>query len=441
MEERGNKTLVCSVFFMDIVEYSKKSVAEQISLKERFNQLLSIAIRNVPLNDRIILDTGDGAAVTFLGDIEDALQAALSMRASLLSESAVVDNNNLLVRMGINLGPARLVKDINGQINIVGDGINVAQRVMGFAESGQILVSRSYFDAVSRISEEFAGLFHYQGSKTDKHVREHEIYAIGYPGDIQVNRATIDRRLAYAKFSKFFARQRERVLNAWRSGLIILKNFYQQKLTAFLQLPAKNRIVWVILTIAPMVLVLMFIATMSLKADKPLVVVPVAEVPASVPKVETNTTKSDIAKNESKTVTSPVKKTPSEPIVKSETEHKKIVPTPPKPSIKAEPVLGKTKNTIPSAKQKVMDEPILVTTKTVGQTNQADGMGEVILAVKPWGEVYLDGKKQGISPPLMTLKMSVGHHEILIRNGDLPQYKTSVQVLDAKKLTVSHVFN
>ena len=24
-------------------------------------------------------------------------------------------------------------------------------------------------------------MFHYQGSRTDKHVREHEVYAIGYP--------------------------------------------------------------------------------------------------------------------------------------------------------------------------------------------------------------------------------------------------------------------
>ena len=67
MEERGNKTIMCSVFFLDIVEYSKKSVAGQISLKDRFNSYLSAAIRDVPMTDRIILDTGDGAAINFLG--------------------------------------------------------------------------------------------------------------------------------------------------------------------------------------------------------------------------------------------------------------------------------------------------------------------------------------------------------------------------------------
>src|SRR3989304_137769 len=167
MEARGNQTVMCSVFFLDIVEYSRKPVAGQISLKERFNSYLSAAIRDVPITDRIILDTGDGAAINFLGDVEDALKAALSLRESLLNEDPDIEHP-LLVRMGINLGPVRLVRDINGQPNIVGDGINVAQRVMGFADASQILVSRSYYDAVSRISPKYAGMFHYQGSRHPK---------------------------------------------------------------------------------------------------------------------------------------------------------------------------------------------------------------------------------------------------------------------------------
>lgn len=182
MEDRSNKTIICSVLFLDIVEYSKKPVTGQISLKDRFNTYLSEAIHDVPVADRIILDTGDGAAVNFLGDVEAALTAALRLRESLLKEDVNLEPQ-LLVRIGINLGPVRLVRDINGQPNIVGDGINVAQRVMGFADASQILVSRSYYDAVSRLSHEYKGMFHNQGSRTDKHVREHEIYAIGYPGD------------------------------------------------------------------------------------------------------------------------------------------------------------------------------------------------------------------------------------------------------------------
>lgn len=191
MEERS-KTIMCSVLFLDIVEYSKKSVSGQISLKERFNAFLSVAIRDVPMDDRIILDTGDGAALSFLGDVEDALQVGLSLRESLRSEGAHMEPA-LLVRMGINLGPVRLVKDINNQPNIVGDGINVAQRIMAFSDPGQILVSRSYYDAVSRLSPEYADMFHYQGSRTDKHVREHEVYAIGYPGEFTSQQPVVSK--------------------------------------------------------------------------------------------------------------------------------------------------------------------------------------------------------------------------------------------------------
>src|SRR4030065_2845614 len=99
MEERDNRTIMCSVLFLDIVEYSKKSVSGQISLKERFNSYLSAAIRDVPITDRIILDTGDGAAINFLGDIEDALKAPLLLRESLLNEDPAIEHP-LLVRLG-----------------------------------------------------------------------------------------------------------------------------------------------------------------------------------------------------------------------------------------------------------------------------------------------------------------------------------------------------
>ena len=92
----------------------------------------------------------------------------------------VEESGDDAVRMGINLGPVKLVKDINGHPNIIGDGINVAQRIMSFARPGQIVVSRSYYDVVSNLASEYAKLFTYEGSRTDKHVREHEIYVVGH---------------------------------------------------------------------------------------------------------------------------------------------------------------------------------------------------------------------------------------------------------------------
>jgi len=177
MSERINKTSICSVIFLDIIDYSKMSVSDQIESKEHFNELINEAIKDVAQNDRIIIDAGDGAAISLLGAPEEALFVSMTIRDGTLKHNKQ-SGKPLFVRIGINLGPVRVVTDINGQPNIIGDGINVAQRVMSFAEPNQILVSRSYYEVTSRLTNEITGMFTYFGVKHDKHVREHEVYAI-----------------------------------------------------------------------------------------------------------------------------------------------------------------------------------------------------------------------------------------------------------------------
>ena len=146
----NTRTFMCAVVFIDIIEYSKKPVARQLVIKERFNTIVGKGLENVATADRIILDTGDGAALCFLGDPEDALFVTNSIRNDFATETEVPE---LKVRIGINLGPVKVMRDLNGNPNIVGDGINVAQRVMSFAQTNQILVSRSYFEVVSRLTQ------------------------------------------------------------------------------------------------------------------------------------------------------------------------------------------------------------------------------------------------------------------------------------------------
>lgn len=177
MSDRLNKTSICSVVFLDIVNQSKKPVAEQILDKELFNGFINEAVKDVAQNDRILLDTGDGAAIALLGAPEEALFIAMTIRDSILKYNKDHDHE-LYVRTGINLGPVRVVSDINGRPNILGDGINVAERVMSFSEPNQILVSRSYYEITSRLTEEITGMFTYFGIKQDKHIREHEVYSI-----------------------------------------------------------------------------------------------------------------------------------------------------------------------------------------------------------------------------------------------------------------------
>src|SRR5947209_7087650 len=163
------RTLVCSVLFLDLAGYSMLGVGEQIKLKHKFNETLAASLADIEARDRVVIDTGDGAAIAFLDDPERALFAAI----------AIFDNvGELPVRMGINLGPVYLAKDINRQDNVIGDGINVAQRVMSFAQAGELLVSRSFYEVVLLLSGDYATMFQARPSQSDKHNRVHELYAV-----------------------------------------------------------------------------------------------------------------------------------------------------------------------------------------------------------------------------------------------------------------------
>ena len=182
---RMDRTWLCSVVFMDIAQYSSQSVELQMKWKARFNGYLASAIADVPEDERVILDTGDGAAICFLGAPEAAMFAALELWHSLLLDEREQQPQSR-VRIGINLGPVKLVRDINGAPNAIGDGMNAGQRIMSFAAENQILVSQSFFEVVSRLSDDYKNLFTLKGVETDKHIREHTVYNLAPPGQVSV---------------------------------------------------------------------------------------------------------------------------------------------------------------------------------------------------------------------------------------------------------------
>jgi len=189
VSEKQGRTWLCSVVFVDIAGYTRLPVAGQVEIKTRLEDHLADAVTEVPTGERIIVDTGDGAAICFLSDPEVAMFAALSLRERTTGKEA------LALRIGINLGPIKVVKGLNGQLNPLGDGINNAQRVMSFAQPNQILVSRSFYDVIACLSNEYAQLFHYVGLRTDKHVREHWVYEVVLPGAAETVHTLLTRSL------------------------------------------------------------------------------------------------------------------------------------------------------------------------------------------------------------------------------------------------------
>jgi class 3 adenylate cyclase len=383
--QASNRTFICCVVFLDIVGYSKKPVSEQIQLKERLNTVLTEALANVAVNDRIILDTGDGAALSFLGDPEDALFVSLTLRDAMTA--TLPQGTDLPMRIGINLGPVKLVKDINGHPNIIGDGINVAQRVMSFAAPGQVLVSRSYYEVVSCLSDEYVRLFHYEGSRTDKHVREHEVYAVQASGEVlqRVTASTPRKKKDEA-----------------HGGQVMLDKLSQSTSFVAHNLRRKPRVGTALTVIA--ILAIAVVLRLNRKSEPE----PVAQ--PQPPKRVAAAPAREAAKPpipEPRVEAAPAKAIPAKPPISAP----KVEATP------AKAISAKPADPVPPA-----------------------GPATANFTILPWGEVYIDGKRHGVSPPLRDVELTPGRHRIEVRNAEFEPYTEVVDAKPGSRIRIRHRF-
>ncbi len=106
-------------------------------------------------------------------------------------------------------------------------------------------------------------------------------------------------------------------------------------------------------------------------------------------------------------------------------------PSPVKPRAEPARVVVKTK---PPAKDKtaaVMAEPAPAA---------APAPGLLQLAVTPWGQVEVDGRAVGTTPPLTRLTLPAGAHQVVVRNGDYPAHSVNITVGEDKPVTLRHRF-
>jgi class 3 adenylate cyclase/outer membrane biosynthesis protein TonB len=415
--------------FIDLVGYSKKPVTEQIRLKTSLTNNLSEAIKDIPVNDRIILDTGDGAAISFLGDPEDALFVTLSLREAIVrdntSATSAEASGEDSVRMGINLGPVKLVKDINGHPNIIGDGINVAQRIMSFARPGQIVVSRSYYDVVSNLAGEYAKLFSYEGSRTDKHVREHEIYVVGHhEGALQKAKDGMRDRASSTTPNQAARRTGTHGGAAISTLTLTMPAFVQDR----------KKLTMVAGGLALVVLILgILVATKKPSTPDGLV----ASVPAST----------EMAAAPAKPLIVPA---PSEPIkpaaAAAATEpakpDAKVLEQKPAASQVPEPAPAKADAPKPAEPPKAeaakTDAASAEAAKAL--TASAAPPATLVFSVQPWGEIFVDGKSRGVTPPMKSLKLPPGKYKLEVRNTTFPVHAESLDLKTRDEITVRHRF-
>jgi eukaryotic-like serine/threonine-protein kinase len=62
------------------------------------------------------------------------------------------------------------------------------------------------------------------------------------------------------------------------------------------------------------------------------------------------------------------------------------------------------------------------------------------LAVSPWGEIYVDGRRRGVSPPLREIELPPGKYMIEIKNTIFPSRRQSVDVRAKARIRIKHKF-
>ncbi len=467
-----NRTFVGSIVFIDIVDYSKKTVAEQILIRERFKSLMTASLKGIDPELRLVLDTGDGAAISFLGDMQDALTVSMRMRDYLIAangapvaDTALVDLDrtipifNYALRIGINLGPVKLQQDNHGHPQIVGDGINVAQRITSFANADQIVVSQSYFDAVSAISADYKKLLSYEGSRTDKNVRDHEIYVVGEAVAIAglINTAGSDKKSkpnsdADAKAGKnpsehaaslgHDKQPRDERKSTSDAGSSNKRTSASAASTSnpppFMR--DRNKL---LLTGSVLAFVVagLFLTLLIRKPNNKLI----AKTNDSSEDLVRYAVKTDAANTVAATLApAPAGAASSEPAAAPPIL---AAPAPNTPENQPPNSAAATPATLPaSALPPVAEEKssavAVVAAKPIVKpaAKPAITQGTVSFSIQPWGDVYVNGRSIGASPPLKQTKLAPGTYKVEIKNTTFPSYVTNVDVKSREDVSIKHKF-
>src|ERR1700719_177855 len=156
---------IAHVLFIDIVGYSKLSINDQRAAIDDLTQAVrtSEQFQNAEAGARLIkIPTGDGMALVFYKSPEEPVECALEIRR------ALKEHPKIQLRMGAHSGPVSGVIDVNGQANLAGAGLNVAQRVMTCGDAGHILLSKRVDDDLGEY-EHWRPLLHDLGECEVKH--------------------------------------------------------------------------------------------------------------------------------------------------------------------------------------------------------------------------------------------------------------------------------
>jgi len=141
---------IAAILVSDVVGYSRLAGADEDRILARLRALRSdlidptIAVHH----GRVVKRTGDGSLVEF-GSVVEAVRCAIEVQNAMVERNAgVPDDRRIEFRIGIHLGD--VVQESDG--DLMGDSVNIAARLEGICEPGQICLSeQAYWQVKARL--------------------------------------------------------------------------------------------------------------------------------------------------------------------------------------------------------------------------------------------------------------------------------------------------
>ncbi|MER8912953.1 adenylate/guanylate cyclase domain-containing protein [Mesorhizobium sp. M0761] len=141
---------IAAILVSDVVGYSRLAGADEDSILARLRVLRSDLIDPTVAvhRGRVVKRTGDGSLIEFSSVVE-AVRCAIEVQNAMLERNAgVPDDRRIEFRIGIHLGD--VVQENDG--DLMGDGVNIAARLEGICEPGNICLSeQAYWQVKSRL--------------------------------------------------------------------------------------------------------------------------------------------------------------------------------------------------------------------------------------------------------------------------------------------------
>jgi hypothetical protein len=172
MSALPGSTATASVVVLALADFARLPVAEQARLKQRLESLIARVIEPLAAADRIVADTADGAALVVIAPPAEALELARRAR-----HGARETGGPLPLRVGISHGPIGVATDPAGEVLLCGDAIAAGASIAPFGDSGQVIASRAFRDALAVSDAPLAERLRPAGTVTDANLRAHELFA------------------------------------------------------------------------------------------------------------------------------------------------------------------------------------------------------------------------------------------------------------------------